>query len=117
LKQAQALWPFFLIFLRICYQGNLVKPVDFKFDGTQLLCYADDITVLGESMYSTYKDNTKALVGANKEIGLKVNAANTMYMVMSRAQHAERNHNINVGSNLFELVEQTLTNQNYIRKK
>jgi hypothetical protein len=37
---------------------------------------------------------TEALVVARKEIGLKVTAGKTKYMVTSRDQNAGRNHNI-----------------------
>jgi hypothetical protein len=55
-----------------------------KLNGThQLLVYADDITVLGGSVY-TIKENAEVLVVASKEIGLEVNADKSKYMVMSR---------------------------------
>ena len=38
----------------------------------------------------TVKENGEALVVANKEIGLEVNADKSKYMVMSRDQNAER---------------------------
>ena len=59
-----------------------------KFNGThQLLVYADDVNILGESIYVTRK-NTEALVVVSKEIGLLVNADKTKYTVMSRDQNA-----------------------------
>ena len=54
---------------------------------------------------------------ASKEIGLKVNAGKTEYMVMSRDQNAGH-INVQVGNKSFESVEQfkyfgtTLTNRN-----
>jgi len=49
-----------------------------KLNGThQLLVYADDVNILGRSIH-TIKENTKALVVADK----------TRYMVMSRDQNA-----------------------------
>jgi len=44
--------------------------------------YANDVNILGGSIYSTKKE-TKSLVVASKEIGLGVNADKTKYMVMS----------------------------------
>jgi len=49
--------------------------------------------VLGASIYNV-KKNTKALIVASKEIGLKVNAEKTKYMVIYREQKAGKNHNI-----------------------
>ena len=48
-----------------------------------IFVYADDVSVLGGSMY-TLKKNTEVSVVATKEIGLEVNADKTKYMVMSR---------------------------------
>ena len=57
-----------------------------KLNGThQLLAYADDVKILGGSIY-TVKENVKALVVATKGTGLEVNADKTKYMVMSREQ-------------------------------
>jgi hypothetical protein len=54
-----------------------------KLNGThQLLTYADDVNILGGSV-QTVNENAEALVLATKEIGLKVNADKTKYMVMA----------------------------------
>jgi hypothetical protein len=54
-----------------------------KLNGThQLLVYADDVNILGGSIHTTEK-NTEALVVAHKEIGLKVYADKTEYMITS----------------------------------
>ena len=59
-----------------------------KLNGThQLLVYADDVNMLGESVHSI-RDNAESLVVASKEIGLEVNADRTKYMVMSQDQNA-----------------------------
>jgi hypothetical protein len=59
-----------------------------KFNGTQQLwVYADDVYILGGSIYVIRK-NIKALVVVTKEIRLSVNAHKTKYMVMSRDQNA-----------------------------
>jgi hypothetical protein len=48
-----------------------------KLNGTrQILVYADDINILGGSIYAI-KKNTEALVVATKEIGLEVYAKKT----------------------------------------
>ena len=95
-----------------------------KLNGThQLLVYADDVNILGESVH-TVKKNAETLLVANKETGLEVNADETKYMVMSRDQNAGRNkdiYDILIGKSSFGSVEHfkylgtTLTHQNYIQ--
>ena len=46
------------------------------------MVYADDVNILGGSVH-TEKENAKAFLVTNKEIGLEVNADKTKYMVMS----------------------------------
>ena len=54
-----------------------------KLNGThQLLVYADDVNILGGSVH-TVKEIAEALLVADKENGLEVNADKTKYMVMS----------------------------------
>jgi hypothetical protein len=59
----------------------------------QLLVYADDVNILGRSIH-TRKKNTGALVVANKEVGLEVNAEKTKDMIMSRDENAGQNRSI-----------------------
>jgi hypothetical protein len=47
----------------------------------QLLDYADDVNVMGETI-DTKKKNTGALLDACKEVGLEVNPEKTKYMLM-----------------------------------
>jgi hypothetical protein len=55
-----------------------------KLNGThQLLAYADNVNILGEST-DTVQKNTEALLDAGKEVGLEVNSEKTKYMLMSR---------------------------------
>jgi hypothetical protein len=55
----------------------------------QLLVYADDVNILGGSVHIV-KTNAEALVVSSKEIGLKVNADKTKYIVMSRDPNGGR---------------------------
>jgi hypothetical protein len=101
-------------------QGNLGG---LKLNGThQLLVYADDVNILGESLH-TVEENTESLLVASKEIGLEVNSDNTKYMFMSRDQNAGQNQNIKIGNSFSEMVEElkylgtTLTFQNSVREE
>ena len=94
-----------------------------KLNGThQLLAYADDVNILGESIH-TVKENAEALVAATREIRLEVSADKTKYMVMSRDQNAGRIHSVRTDNSTFERVEEfkylgsTLTNKNSIAEE
>ena len=86
------------------------------------MVYANAVNVLGGSVHNT-KKNKEDLVIASKEIGLKVNADKTKYMVMSRNQDAGRSHNKKTDIIFFERVEEfkyletTLTDQNSIQQE
>jgi hypothetical protein len=55
-----------------------------KLNGTrQLLAYADDVNIVGESIDTIHK-NTRALLYVNNEAGLEVNP--DKYMLLSRYQ-------------------------------
>jgi hypothetical protein len=92
-----------------------------KLNGThQLLAYADDVYILGESVH-TVKENAEALVVATKKIGLEVNADKTKYMVMFWERNAGRNDSVKIDVSSIERVEEfkylgtMLTDQNSIR--
>jgi len=59
----------------------------------QLLFYNDYLNSLSASICNT-KECTEASVFVSNEICLELNDNKTKYMVMSRDQHAVRNHNI-----------------------
>ena len=72
LKQGDALTPLLFNFaLDYAIRRVQVNQDGLKLNGThQLLAYADDVNILGESV-DTVKKNAEALVAATKEIGLE----------------------------------------------
>jgi hypothetical protein len=121
LKQGDALSPLLFNFaLRYAIRRVQANQKSLKLNGThQLLVYADDVNILGGSIHSIKKNAD--LVIASKEIGLKVSADKTKYMVRSQNQNAGHNHNID--SKSFQRVEEfkylgaTLMNRNSIHEE
>jgi hypothetical protein len=85
----------------------------------QLLVYADDVNLLGDSV-NTIKENSGTLLEAIRNTGLEINAEKTKYMIMSRHLNSEQHQNIRVANESFEKMTKfkylgtTLTNQNDI---
>jgi hypothetical protein len=75
--------------------------------------------LLGDSV-NTIKENTEAFLEASRDIGLKINAEKTKYIIMSRHPNSGQNQNIRTVNESFENVAKfkylgtTLTNQNDI---
>jgi hypothetical protein len=89
LKQVDALSPLVFNFaIKYAIRSVQVNQDDLKIKGThQLFVYADDVNILGGSVY-TIEKNTEARVVASKETGLEVNAEKNI--IMSRDQKAGR---------------------------
>jgi hypothetical protein len=59
-----------------------------KLNGThQLPAYSDKVNIVGRGVH-TIKENAEALLAASKEIGLKIIADKTKYIIKSRGQNA-----------------------------
>jgi hypothetical protein len=88
--------------------------VGLKLNGThQLLAYADDMNLLGDTI-DTMKKNAVSLIDTSKR---------KPSMLLSRHQNAGQNRNVKITNRSFENVLQlkylgrTVTNQNLIRRK
>jgi hypothetical protein len=80
--------------------------VGLKLNGThQVLVYPNDVNLLGDYT-DTMKKNKETLIDGSKVVGLKVNAENTKYMLLSCHQKAGQSHDIKIANRCFENVAQ-----------
>jgi hypothetical protein len=78
--------------------------------------YADDVNLLGNSKYAI-RENGETLLEASRDVGPKINAEKTKYMIISHHPNSGQNQHIRTAIESFENVAKfkymgtTLTNK------
>jgi hypothetical protein len=104
LKQGDALSPVLFNFVLEYFISKAQKQAGLKLNGIhQFLVYADDVNLLGGNV-NPMKKYIYALIGASKEVSLKVNIEKTKYALIFRLQNVGYDQNIKIGNRSCNIV-------------